>query len=183
MFQDTVISSEDGKSAPWDGLMDTILQLSEQKYLVHDRSRTLKFIIDKRSYFIGDKESSIFFITNTKAEEQTYARITENRYSQLLISTITHELKSPISAIINNLELLGLYTNKEGMNHLMAAQISAKAFGNLILSRFLDTFITLATATSGTAGNSMGFKIGSVNSKLNVSRSNNSLLAILRAFA
>lgn len=142
MFEDTIISSEDGKSITWTGIIKTNVFLSEQKYLVHDKSRVLKFIIDKRNLVVNEAESSLFFIFDPNLQEQTHARITENKYSQLLISTITHDLKSPITAIKGNLDILENYIATEGKDYLLAAQISTKIFEYYIydLIVFFDNY-------------------------------------------
>ena len=77
---------------------------------------------------VDETESSLFFILDPNLQEQTHARITESRYSQLLISTITHDLKSPITAIKGNLDILEHYITIEGKDFLLAAQISTKIF-------------------------------------------------------
>ena len=78
---------------------------------------------------VSDYEKTfLLFITRPSLEEQAHARFTENKYSQLMISTITHDLKSPITVIESNLDLLSHYIEEKGTPYLKSLQISAQAF-------------------------------------------------------
>lgn len=84
--------------------------------------------MNKRKLIIKGEEANLISILPSTLAEQTHARITENKYSQLLISTISHDLKSPITAIQGCLGLLDQYIKPEGLEYLKAARISAIAF-------------------------------------------------------
>ena len=122
------ISPENGKCTLWDGILNLAQFAYEQKFLIHDSSHTLKFIIDKRRVIIKEEEVNLLSILPSTLAEQTHAKVTENKYSQLLISTISHDLKSPITVIQGNLEVINQYINPEGLEHLKAAQVSATTF-------------------------------------------------------
>ena len=128
LFLNTEINSENGKSITWNGLLDTCKILTEQKYLVHDHNKTLKYILDKRNLSIKNEDASLLSITPSTLAEQTHAKVVERKYSQLIIATITHDLKSPITAIQGNLTLLGQYIEECGLIYLKAAQASTMAF-------------------------------------------------------
>ena len=88
----------------------------------------MRFIIDKSNVFIKGEKASLIFIRDSNLLEQTHVRVTETKYSQLLISTVTHDLKSPITAIQGNLAVLPQYVSEKGNVYLKAAQIAALAF-------------------------------------------------------
>ena len=75
-----------------------------------------------------DDEAALLSISPTSVTEQTHAKVTESKYSQLLISTITHDLKSPITAIQGNIDALNQYISPKGKSYLSAAQISIIIF-------------------------------------------------------
>lgn len=102
--------------------------LEDQKHLVYDKDHTLKFIIDKRKMLIGNDEAFLLSISPVNITEQTHAKATENKYSQLIVATVTHDLKSPIARIQGNLDVLEQYIKEEGVIHLKAAQVAATAF-------------------------------------------------------
>ena len=112
----------------WNGLFNIGLLLEDQKYLVYDKLRTLKFTIDKRTMLIRNKEAFLFSMTIASLTEQTHAKVTENKYSQLIVSTITHDLKSPMAVIKGNLTLLEQYIEDKGLIHLKPAKMSASTF-------------------------------------------------------
>ena len=64
----------------------------------------------------------ILFITEPSLEEQSFVRTTENKYSQLLISTITHDLKTPLMVLKENLSLVSNYVSAEGISYLNMLQ-------------------------------------------------------------
>ena len=60
--------------------------------------------------------------------EQTHAKVTEGKYSQLMLSTINHDLKTPLTAIQSSLMLLDQYVQPNGLEYLKTAQISTTLF-------------------------------------------------------
>lgn len=128
MLEDTEVISEDGKAILWTGLLETGILLSDQKYLIYDRTHNLKFTADKRKIYIRDMEACLLSITPVSLAQQEHAKTTEKKYSQMTLATITHDLKTPITAIQGNLQLLKHYVSSEGMKFLNAAQITASAF-------------------------------------------------------
>ena len=77
---------------------------------------------------INNKETILLFITEASLEDQNYARATENKYSQLLISTITHDLKSPLIILQENLFSLANHVDRDGMSYYDILKIEAKYF-------------------------------------------------------
>ena len=77
--------------------------------------------------FINDTELSFLFILDSSLPEQAN-RINESKYSQLLISTITHDLKSPIATINSSLSVLNQFITREGIPYLKTAQICSQSF-------------------------------------------------------
>jgi K+-sensing histidine kinase KdpD len=67
-------------------------------------------------------------IRDSTLVEQAHAKATEVKYRQLMLSTITHDLKSPITAIQGHLFLLNDYVNESGMKFLKSAQSAALSF-------------------------------------------------------
>ena len=108
--------------------MNVVFSLSEQNYLVHDRNHTLQYMIDIRKIVFKDEEVTLISINCSNAMEKTHAKVTENKYSQLIISTITHDLKSPITAIQGHLSILEQFVAEKGLKYLKAAQVSSVAF-------------------------------------------------------
>jgi K+-sensing histidine kinase KdpD len=120
--------SGDGKTILWDSLFDTGPLLNEQRYLFYDNSHVLKFTAEKKNITIKNDKVFLLCIKPATQTEQEHARTTESKYSQLFISTITHDLKSPITAIQWSLMMLKQYVTSDGINYLNAAQLTASAY-------------------------------------------------------
>lgn len=96
--------------------------------MVYGNANTLLYIIDKRSVIFKSGDASLLFIRNTTSLEKAHTKATEEKYKQLMISTITHDLKTPISAINGSLVVLTNYVNGEGIKYLDSATIATIAF-------------------------------------------------------
>lgn len=101
----------------------------------------MRFIIDKSNVLMKGEEAALLFIRDSNLLEQTHVRVTETKYSQLLISTVTHDLKSPITAIQGNLAILPPYVSDKGSLYLKAAQIAAQAFEYYIYDLVVCPFL------------------------------------------
>ena len=80
-------------------------------------------MIDVRKIVFKDEEATLISINCSNTMEKTHAKVTENKYSQLIISTITHDLKSPITAIQVHLSILEQVVAEKGLKYLKAAQV------------------------------------------------------------
>ena len=128
LFNNTHISLENGKDYIWDGILNISCNINDKKFMIHNDKNVLKFIVDKHQLVIKNRNASLFFIIDSSKLEQEHAKITENKYSQLIVSTITHDFKSPIAAIQGNLDALESNVDEEFIKYLKAAQIAAKNF-------------------------------------------------------
>lgn len=98
------------------------------QYFVHDETKTLIFIINVQNLVVNGNNTLLLFITEPSLAEQNYARVTENKYSQLLIATITHDLKSPLMVLKENTSILSNCIRKEGEEPLSLLQITVQFF-------------------------------------------------------
>ncbi len=110
------------------GMLDAGNSSDGQKYLVYDKFKNLQYVIDRRTVDFKNHDASLLFIRDSTALEQAHVKITETKYSQLIISTITHDLKSPITAIQGHLAVLPPFVTEKGQAYLKAAQLTAQAF-------------------------------------------------------
>lgn len=110
------------------GIISTANEMKEDKYLVYDQNGVLKYLIDRTNVDINEKESIVLMIRDSTAVEQAHTKSTEVKYKKLMLSTITHDLKSPITAIQGHLSLLPDYVSEKGVKFLKSAQITALAF-------------------------------------------------------
>lgn len=135
-----MLTSGDGKNITWSGLATLEILAIGIKYYVHDADNILRYVCYTHTLLADEKEIRLFFITVPSLEEQSHARATENKYSRMLISTITHDLKSPISIIKSNLGLLSQHVTASGDSYLKAVQIAAESFEYYIYDLIVDVF-------------------------------------------
>lgn len=145
MFADVEITSPEGKFVDWKDLLINNNFIMGEKYFAHDMTRTLRFIICMQNLLINGTNTLLLFITEPSLEEQNFARTTENKYSQLLISTITHDLKTPLMVLKENLSLVSNYVSDEGINYLNMLQTELQFYEYYIydLVVFLKAIIGL----------------------------------------
>lgn len=99
-----------------------------KKYLGHDKFKTLKYVMYMHTLIIDNEETYLLFLAKPTLEEQSHAKFTENKYSQLIISTITHDLKSPITIMQGNMQLLEGHVDDQGINYYNMLKISIHSF-------------------------------------------------------
>jgi K+-sensing histidine kinase KdpD len=138
-----LICSESGEWIPWSGLLNANSLLKEGKYLVHDRFRTLQFVLDVKSIIRKNKKVTLLFLLVSDTTQQTHAKIIETKYSRLVISTIAHDLKTPVSVIQGNLYLLNNHIHKEGIPHLDAALTTLESFKHYLYDLVVNLLNTI----------------------------------------
>lgn len=79
------------------------------------------------------------FILESSITQKTHAKIIERKYSHLVLSTIAHDFKTPISTVQANLDLLNAHVSEQGSSHLNIAQTTLEAFKYYIY----DLIVTL----------------------------------------
>jgi K+-sensing histidine kinase KdpD len=110
------------------GIIKTANEMNDEKYLVYDQNNVLKYVIDKTNVDIKEQDAIVLMIRESSVVEQAHTKSTEVKYKKLMLSTITHDLKSPITAIQGHLSLLPDYVTEKGLKYLRSAQAAALAF-------------------------------------------------------
>lgn len=137
LFNDSRIVTKKGKTITWEGICllkfligvcSAANLIIEEKYMVYDSSNTLRYVIDKRSVIFKSVETSLLLIRESTSLEKFHTKATEEKYKHLMISTITHDLKTPLTVINGNLTILSNYVTAEGIKYLSAAKIATIAF-------------------------------------------------------
>ncbi|MDR3548594.1 MAG: hypothetical protein P4M11_10090 [Candidatus Pacebacteria bacterium] len=104
-------------------------ELKEDKYLVYTPDRALSYVLQKRFVEYKPNEEDRVLIRDPTTVERTHMKITEEKYKNLLMSTITHDLKTPLAEIQGQLSALSEFVqSSDGLKHLTAAKVSVTTF-------------------------------------------------------
>lgn len=128
ILENTKIIGSEGKTIYWQGFCFSASLLNEDKYLIYNSSENLVYTLIKRIVNFEDQEASLIFIREPSQTEKTHMKVTEEKYKKMMISTITHDMKTPIMSVKGNLEMLFQYIANEGQDYLNAALITITAF-------------------------------------------------------
>ena len=117
MFENTNIVTESGEIASWMNNDKIEPALIGKKCFVYDKDNVSKLVIYIANNILYGNDYLYIFITCPSLNEQKFTQVTENKYSRIMLSTISHDLKSPIMVMQGNINLLGKYVKEEGVNH------------------------------------------------------------------
>lgn len=91
----------------------------------------VRYTLNAKKVVFNEVNSTLFLIRDTTHAERAYRKLVEEKYRGVLLSTITHELKTPLTIMSGNLELLSASCRSvitpEDQAHLEAAMLAAKS--------------------------------------------------------
>ncbi|MDR3548284.1 MAG: hypothetical protein P4M11_08495 [Candidatus Pacebacteria bacterium] len=94
------------------------------------RTRTLCYVVQKRliEFKSTEEEATLMLIRDPTSVEKAHMKVTEERYKSLLMSTVTHDLKTPLAEIEGQFVALDEFVRPEGEKHLIAARMATSLF-------------------------------------------------------
>lgn len=98
------------------GLDDICQKMEEGTYSLLGKDNTLKYSLSKKPIFFKEEEATLIIIREFSSIE----KFQENKCKELLISTMTHDIKTPLTIIQGNLALLNDFVLERGMQHFKA---------------------------------------------------------------
>ena len=101
--------------------------IGTKEYTSHYKGNTFQLSFNELS-LVGKEEFNIYtiIISNITSSEQCQRALTEKKYKYLYMTTISHELKTPLNAIKSMLLLLSSYICQEGKEYLEIAMNAYK---------------------------------------------------------
>eukprot|EP01022_Parablepharisma_sp_SALTPOND_P004375 TRINITY_DN120180_c0_g1_i1.p1 TRINITY_DN120180_c0_g1~~TRINITY_DN120180_c0_g1_i1.p1 ORF type:complete len:367 (-),score=36.23 TRINITY_DN120180_c0_g1_i1:708-1808(-) len=88
---------------------------------------TLEFTMQKKPIIFKESDAILLIIRSFTNVENMQRRATEDKFRNVLLSTISHDIKTPLTAIQNNLSLLLDYIPEAGKDFYNATCIATKA--------------------------------------------------------
>ncbi len=85
----------------------------------------VKYTLTSKKIMFKKKEAQLFLIRDVTKLEQVHHRAVEEKYRGLLLSTITHDIRTPLTIIKGNIESLEEHVEKTGAGYLEAIKASA----------------------------------------------------------
>ena len=120
--------TETGEIASWINSNKVEPALIGKRSFVYDKENSLKLIIFVSNDALYENDYLYVFITCPSLSEQRFAQVTENKYSRVMISTISHDLKSPLMVMQGNISLLSNYVKEEGIKHYCSLESTLNEF-------------------------------------------------------
>jgi len=103
-------------------------QIEGEFLMVKKDSHTgVSYCLNCKKVVFHDVEATLFLIRGSTDTEKAHRKLVEEKYRGVLLSTITHELKTPLTIISGNLELVRTKCDQEDQAHLEAAMLAAKS--------------------------------------------------------
>ncbi len=81
----------------------------------------------KKSIIFKDADAIMLIIRSFNSVEAMQRRATEDRFRNVLLSTITHDIKTPLTALQNNLSMLAPHLREDGREYYSATCIATRA--------------------------------------------------------
>ncbi len=128
------------------GLLELAGLLSEEVYGLVDRRNTdenIEFTMHLKKMRLRDKDVTVFVLSESSDIEKIRTQLTEEKFRGVLLSTITHDIKTPLTAIQGSLKSIVPFVLPEGEEQLEAAEISANTLEyflyDVIVSRWSNS--------------------------------------------
>lgn len=80
----------------------------------------MAFSLNKKSIIFKDQEAILLIIREYSLVEKIQRRVSENKYREVLLSTVSHDIKTPLTIIEGNMTLLSDFIKEEGMEYYKA---------------------------------------------------------------
>ncbi len=86
----------------------------------------LEYTLHKKSIIFKGTDAILVIIRSFNTVETMQKRATEDRFKSVLLSTVTHDIKTPLTALQNNLSLLLPHVQAEGREYYEATSIATR---------------------------------------------------------
>ncbi len=101
------VRSRSGQCFKDKGIMELAEICTESEYVLTGEDATdVRFSLGVKKIVFNEIESTLFLIRDPTDSEKVYRKLVEQKYRGALLSTVTHEFKTPLMVIHGNLELI-----------------------------------------------------------------------------
>ncbi len=87
---------------------------------------TLRYTMHKKSILFKGHEATLAIVRDFTPVENLQRKIAEGKYRAVLLSTITHDIKTPLTVILGNLSLLGPHVMRQGRDFFTAVSVATE---------------------------------------------------------
>ena len=85
-----------------------------------------------KTHYFGGQRQVVFVFTNVSAEKELQRELVMKEYSQIMFTSINHELRTPINAIQNSLQILKPFLSQLGMQYYEICKSSSEFLLSLV---------------------------------------------------
>jgi two-component system, NarL family, capsular synthesis sensor histidine kinase RcsC len=101
-------------------------------YLSEKEGSSLKFELKYRKIIFQQKKALMFILRDVGMLEKLLQVQKESKYKEMLMTTVTHELRTPVNGILSNVEMLREYVPQEAQIFITVSENSCLLLINLI---------------------------------------------------
>ncbi len=128
LMRQHTIQNESGTILVNKGVLELVREGVEGEFLMLGESGEVKYALTCKKIMFNELPATLLMIRDSTGTERAHHKLVEEKYRGVLLSTITHELKTPLTVISGNLELIRKSTSTLGdRSHLEAAMMAAKS--------------------------------------------------------
>lgn len=95
--------------------------MEEGCYSLLDMNHNMVYSLNKKFIEFQDHDGVLLMIRPYSSVEKLQKKASEEKYKELLLSTLTHDIKTPLTIMHGNLTLLSEYVNEEGQEFYKAS--------------------------------------------------------------
>ena len=87
---------------------------------------TMKYAVHKKSIIFKGVDAILVIIRDFSIVENLQRKVSEEKFRSVLLSTITHDIKTPLTIIQGNLSLLANYISGDGIEYYNAVYVASE---------------------------------------------------------
>ena len=109
------------------GLLELAGLLHEEVYALVNKQKSedsIEYTMHLKKMRIRQKDATVFVLSEPSDVEKIHTQLTEEKFRGVLLSTITHEIKTPLTVIQGSLKNIMPFVLPEGEEQLQGAEVA-----------------------------------------------------------
>ncbi len=113
---------------------------AEGTYSLLTSAKVLQYTMQKKSIIFKESDAVLLIIRAFNKVETLHQKVTEDKFRTVLLSTITHDIKTPLTVIKSNLSLLQDLVTDTGQDFYRATCVATDALEHYLRDIIVTTF-------------------------------------------
>ncbi len=94
--------------------------MPEGVYSLLDSAESMRHAVNKKSIIFKGEDAVLVIVRDFSTVENLQRKVAEEKFRSVLLSTITHDIKTPLTIIHGHLGLLANFVTKDGIEYFNA---------------------------------------------------------------